>query len=1017
VKLLKFVNAIFKFDSVSSDLRERVIVTYITLFVIFINSLAGVISSFSKKNYILFFAELTIFICSIILLIRLRLKLGKLIKYISIAFLGSVYLFLVVTGGAFNNGYLWTFSFPIVAYFVLGLRAGTISTVMFLFVLISVFAAGEQFSFFESRPLLFKIWFVGSFLAVFITSFLYEKARCKSQKELSDKNISLESALLNIKSNEEQFRFLSTSSVAMMSLATVDEIYEYIISNFGKLLHESIVIVNSIEEDKWLKVFEISGIDKELRCKVEEILGYPVNGSRFLLSDEMRAVLRTGKINKHLGGFAELVTGDMPDDAIYSILELIVIRNVYSIGLNYKYKLFGGIHILTNQERDLQNQDAIEVFFQQVSAVLQKKQAEDSLLTQIYFQDALLSAIPNAIFYNDSQLRYLGCNRAFEALVNKNAREIVGKTVQEVWGAEYAALFDEKDQLTFDTGVTQIYEGQIKSANGVLKNLVIRKAIFRKADGAIGGIIGTMDDVTEMMAAKEAAEAANCAKSQFLANMSHEIRTPLNGVIGMSDLLLTTTLDEEQIDYTSTIKTSANALLTVLNDVLDFSKLEVDKIVLDSVQFDLIKIVKDVELINAFQTQTKKIVFTTSIDPAVPHLILGDPGRLRQVLLNLVGNAVKFTNVGSVDLRVLLQKIESSKILLRFEIADTGIGIDTQMIPLLFQPFMQADQSVSRTYGGSGLGLTISKRFIEMMNGIIGVQSCVGKGSLFYFTAQFLLPDSDFAVSEEFHPFQIPQPFDPGHSSETILVIEDNEINTNVIKRMLQKDGFTVVTADDGEKGILYLQQQDFGLVLMDLHMPKLDGFRTAEIIRNGGAGQQNTNISIIAVTATVLGEDLDRCAQAGINSHLIKPIQFDQLHIMVNKFLTKNKLHPLSLAPVSIVIESKNIFDKEVALNNMANDDSIFKDAFLLFIKKMPVYVEKLQDALTRSNAKDVAVWAHTFKGTARTIGAKELGNVLEIMERDAYNGITNAESLSLLNEAVSAFLKEAETTLLSYS
>jgi PAS domain S-box-containing protein len=1017
VKILKFVNDIFKFDLVSFDQRERVIVTYVALFVTFVNSLMGVVSSFDSKNYLLFWTELMIFICSTILLIRLRLKLDRLIKYLSIALLGAVYLFLVATGGVFNNGYLWTFAFPIVAFFVLGLRAGTISTATFLIVLISIFLLEKQVSFFVSHSLMFKIWFVGSFMAVFVTSLLYEKARYKNQKELSDKNNSLESALLNLKYNEEQFRFLSTSSVALMSLSTVSEIYEYIISNFEKLSPGSVIIVNFVEEDKYLKVYEISGIDKKLRYEIEEILGYQIIGSRFLLSNEMKTLLRSGKINKHFGGFEELVTGDLSDNAIHSIQELSVIRNVYSIGLNYKDKLFGGIHILTNQDCDLPNQDVIEVFFQQVSAVLQKKQAEDSLLSQIYFQEALLNAIPNAIFYNDSQLRYLGCNRAFEELVGMNATNIIGKTVQDIWDTEHGALHNEKNKLAIETGVTQIYEGQIKNTSGVLKNLVIRKAIFRKADGTIGGIIGSVDDITEVMAAKEAAESANRAKGQFLANMSHEIRTPLNGVIGMSELLLTTILDKEQYEYASTIMTSANALLTVLNDVLDFSKLEVDKIVLDSIPFNLNKIVKDVELINAFQLKTKKITFTSSIDPSVPHLISGDPGRLRQVLLNLVGNAVKFTNAGSVGLHVFLQNIESTKILLRFEITDTGIGIEKQMIPLLFQPFMQADQSVSRTYGGSGLGLTISKRFVEMMNGTIGVQSSVGKGSLFYFTAQFLIPTSSLLVPQENLSPQIPQSFDSGDNSETILVVEDNEINTNVIKLMLQKLGFSVVTAEDGEKGIIFLKQQDFGLVLMDLHMPKLDGFRAAEIIRSGGAGKKNTNIPIVAVTATVLEEDLAGCEQVGINSYLIKPVQYDQLHLMVNKFLPKKQLLTSVSAPISIATGSKNIFDKEFALKNLADDDSIFRDALLLFMKKMPEYIQKLQDAIACADVKQIAVWAHTFKGAARTIGAIELGDILEAIERDAHNEITSTDNHSIIEKAVSVFQNEVDFTLKSYS
>ena len=1001
-----------------ADQWERAIVTHVAVLMTFINSLLGAVSSFRGQNRILFWMELMIFTCSVILFIRLRLSMDRLTKILTVALIGFVYLFLVATGGAFDNGYLWAFSFPLVSYFVLGLRGGNISTVIFLTGLVSIFITCEYIGFFESRPLLFKIWFTGSFLAVCFTSFLYENARCKSQNELSDKNISLESALLNLKHNEEQFRFLSVSSLTMMSLPTVNEIYGYVIRNFEKLSSDSIVIITIVEDDKWIKVFDISGISKDLRNRVDQILGYPAVGSLFLLSDEMRVLLRTGKIKRHSGGFADLVAGDLPDNDIHSIQELAVIRNVYSIGLNYTNKLIGGIHILTNKESDLPNQDAIEVFFLQVSTVLQKKQAEDSLLSQIYFQDALLSAIPNPIFYKDSQLRYLGCNRAFEELVGQNAHDIIGKKVEDAWGAECSALYDEKDQLTIDTGITQIYEGKIKSTGGVVRNLVIRKAIFRKADGCIGGIIGTMDDITEVIAAKDAAEAANRAKSQFLANMSHEIRTPLNGVIGMSELLLTTLLDEEQLEFASTIKISANALLNVINDVLDFSKIEVNKIVLDSIEFDLKSVIKDVESINASQLQNKKITFTTSIDSSIPSSLLGDPGRLRQILLNLVGNAVKFTNEGSVDLRVILEKYDLSRILLRFEIADTGIGIDKEIIPRLFQPFMQADQSVTRKHGGSGLGLSISKGFIEMMNGTIGVLSNVGKGSLFYFTAQFLPAITNPADPKEeksYHQFL--QPVYLEKFSETILVIEDNEINAKVIKKMLIKIGITVVTAEDGENGIECLKQQEFGMVLLDLHMPKLDGYKTAEIIRNGGAGYKNTLIPLIAVTATVLEEDLVRCVQSGMNSYLIKPIQFDQLHLMVSKFLPKKQISSSTLTPVSNQIKTKSVFDKEFALKNMAYDISIFREAFLLFIEKTPLYVQKLQNAISQANTKDVTIWAHTFKGAARTIGALELGDVLEKMEQEANNDLTSKDGLADLYNAVSAFSKVAETTLNSYS
>jgi CheY-like chemotaxis protein len=203
----------------------------------------------------------------------------------------------------------------------------------------------------------------------------------------------------------------------------------------------------------------------------------------------------------------------------------------------------------------------------------------------------------------------------------------------------------------------------------------------------------------------------------------------------------------------------------------------------------------------------------------------------------------------------------------------------------------------------------------------------------------------------------------------------------------------------------------------MDLHMPKLDGFRAAEIIRSGGAGKKNTNIPIVAVTATVLEEDLAGCEQVGINSYLIKPVQYDQLHLMVNKFLPKKQLLTSVSAPISIATGSKNIFDKEFALKNLADDDSIFRDALLLFMKKMPEYIQKLQDAIACADVKQIAVWAHTFKGAARTIGAIELGDILEAIERDAHNEITSTDNHSIIEKAVSVFQNEVDFTLKSYS
>lgn len=993
-----------------SEKNERILVIYIVLFVTLINSITGSISSYYNKQSTIFFLEIAIVILSISLLLRARIGVDSFVKYSSMILLGGVYLFLVATGGSFHNGFLWAFAFPLVAYFVLGLRAGTISSCIFLSLIFVIFFICNKCEFLEDRTFLFKIWFTGSFLAVFLTSFLYEKARCKNQKELSDKNKSLEEAFKILKYNEELFRFLSTSSVSLMSLANEKDIYDYIKIHITKLIPEAIVLISHVNEEKVVKIIGISGVNDESKIRsVNEMLGFPFIGAIFKLKSEAIDSLKSGKVCQR-DELSDLANEMMSEDVLNEIQNFMEIENVYCIGLNYQGTLQGGIYIFTKKNVPLPSIDSIEIFFMQVSAVLQKKQAEHSLLTQIHFQDVLFSAIPNPIFYKDNQLRYLGCNRAFEELFRITKGEIFQKTVQQIWEPEYAACYHEKDLLTINSGLTQVYESKIKTADGAIKDVIISKANFRDADGKIAGLIGTMDDITELKAAKEAAEAANRAKSQFLANMSHEIRTPLNGVIGMSDLLMTTNLNQEQIDYTSKIKTSAGVLLTLLNDILDFSKLEVDKIVLDKIPFDLRLVLNDVETINTFQLRKKGLSLNFHIESSVPRVLNGDPGRLRQILLNLVGNAIKFTNEGCVDVNIQLGKCEFPQVVLKFEIKDTGIGIDENMIPLLFKPFTQIDQSISRKYGGSGLGLSISKRFVEMMNGTIGVRRNQECGSVFYFTAEFqaatALPIGDIHNISINHYNHCNK-----KKSDAILIIEDNEINTDVMKKMLVKNGFHVVTADNGDYGIELLKGQHFGLILLDLHMPKMDGYKTSELIRGGFAGTENSTTPIIAVTATVVEEELERCAQAGINDYLIKPVQFDQLQRMIQKFMNNESVSTNAVYK-KFQIPAEVPFDKESALVNMAGDESILQDAVMLFLKKLPDYKVNLINAINENNIKLITDFAHNFKGAAKTVGAVQLGNILEKIESNSRNGFAvSLSDISPLINAIISFQIAAET------
>ncbi|THU36881.1 PAS domain S-box protein [Niastella caeni] len=576
----------------------------------------------------------------------------------------------------------------------------------------------------------------------------------------------------------------------------------------------------------------------------------------------------------------------------------------------------------------------------------------------------------------EEKIRYV--NQSFCLMSGYEEHEIIGKHAADLFVKdEYKEIIDEKNSLR-QKGLSDAYEMNVKTKHSDANWwLVCGAPLYNDKQQHIGSI-GIHLDITQqkilerqLMEAKQIAEKSVHAKDLFLANMSHEIRTPMNAILGMSKQLQKTTLNQQQQSFLEIVGTAAENLLVIINDILDFSKLEAGKVTLEEIGFNMHDLITNTSRVLKLKAEEKGLIFQVSVAPEVNKVLKGDPFRINQVLINLLSNSIKFTKRGRVTLQCQIKKNQPEAQELEIIISDTGKGMDEAYLKNLFNKFSQEDESIARSYGGTGLGMSIVKQLVELMNGSITVKSKKGEGTQVNILLSFAkgtdtdLPKKDNS-NVEAHIL----------TDKKILLVEDNEMNRVVAETILNQYGATISEAVNGVEAVDAIRNNKYDIVLMDIQMPVMDGLEATRIIRK----EIQSNIPIIALTANAVKGEMEKCIQAGMNDYLSKPFEEEDLIRLIAKWLGRETHFA---PPKTTTVNDTPLYDLEKLKQITRGDEKFIAKMLQVFINETMTGVANLDQAFEEKNIKQVKFVAHRMKSSLNNLNIFTAARIAEQIEK----------------------------------